>query len=53
VVKKIKRPPGFTFNLNNAVDMLLKKELTVTEKRVPNMPFKLNLGLMPFLPIIQ
>ncbi len=26
VVKKIKRPPGFPFNLNNAVDMLLKKE---------------------------
>ena len=24
--KKIKRPPGFPFNFNNAVDMLLKKE---------------------------
>jgi CRISPR/Cas system-associated exonuclease Cas4 (RecB family) len=26
VVKKIKRPPGFPFNLNSAVDTLLKKE---------------------------
>lgn len=26
IQKKIKRPPGFPFNLNNAVDMLLKKE---------------------------
>ena len=26
IQKKIKRPQGFPFNLNNAVDMLLKKE---------------------------
>jgi hypothetical protein len=26
IQKKIKRPPGFPFNLNNAVDTLLKKE---------------------------
>ena len=26
IQKKIKRPPGFPFNLNNAVDLLLKKE---------------------------
>ena len=26
IQKKIKRPPGFPFNLNNAVDSLLKKE---------------------------
>jgi hypothetical protein len=26
VIKKVKRPPGFPFSLNNAVDTLLKKE---------------------------
>lgn len=45
VVKKIKRPPGFPFNLNNAVDMLLKKEFDRHRKAGTKHPIQIEFGI--------
>jgi len=45
VVKKIKRPPGFPFNLNNAVDMLLKKEFDRHREAGTRHPIQIEFGI--------
>ena len=45
VVKKIKRPPGFPFNLNNAVDMLLKKEFDRHRDAGTKHPIQIEFGI--------
>jgi hypothetical protein len=43
----IKRPPGFPFSLNNAVDTLLKKEFDHYRKLGTSHPLQAPLGLIP------
>ena len=45
VVKKVKRPPGFPFNLNNAVDMLLKKEFDRHREAGTKHPIQIEFGI--------
>jgi hypothetical protein len=45
VVKKVKRPPGFPFNLNNAVDMLLKKEFDRHREAGTQHPIQIEFGI--------
>ena len=46
----VKRPPGFPFNLNSAVDNLLKKEFDYYRKKKESHPYieKLGLNAIPF-----
>ncbi len=47
VKMKVKRPPGFPFSLNNAVDTLLKKELDVHRTLGTAHPLQVHLNLVP------
>jgi hypothetical protein len=50
---KIQRPKGYPFNLNNAVDMLLKKEFDHYRQTETSHPLQVPLGLVPAnLPMI-
>jgi len=46
----IKRPPGYPFNLNNAVDALLKKEFDIYRKQGQPHPYMIEAGInaIPF-----
>ncbi len=46
----IKRPPGYPFNLNNAVDALLKKEFDIYRKQGQPHPYMIDAGInaIPF-----
>lgn len=45
IQKKIKRPPGFPFNLNNAVDSLLKKEFDRHREAGTKHPIQIEFGV--------
>jgi hypothetical protein len=45
IQKKIKRPPGFPFNLNNAVDSLLKKEFDRHREDGTKHPIQIEFGV--------
>jgi hypothetical protein len=45
IQKKIKRPPGFPFNLNNAVDTLLKKEFDRHREAGTKHPIQIEFGV--------
>ena len=45
VVKKVKRPPGFPFTLNNAVDALLKKEFDKHRQEGTQHPIQIEFGI--------
>jgi hypothetical protein len=45
IQKKIKRPPGFPFNLNNAVDSLLKKEFDRHREAGTKHPLQIEFGV--------
>jgi len=44
---QIKRPPGFPFSLNNAVDILLKREFDMYRENGTAHPLQQPLGLIP------
>ena len=46
-VEGIKRPPGYPFTLNNAVDSLLKKEFDVHRANGTSHPLQAHLNLVP------
>ena len=46
-VEEIKRPPGYPFTLNNAVDSLLKKEFDVHRVNGTSHPLQAHLNLVP------
>lgn len=39
----VAEPPGYPFSLNSAVDKLLKKELTFTARKEPNIRFAIDM----------